>query len=217
MQRFRALDASHFAGNFRRGQHSPSHGFTVKKAAIIGGGFEAVADGMAEIQGFTRAGVALVLGNDFRFLAHAARDHPFQRGGILAQQAFQPPFDKTENAGIADDAVFDHFEKPGAILARRKRAQRLRIGQHHLRLVKRANQIFPLGQIDAGFAANRAIHLRDQCGGNVHDADAAQITSGDETGDVSHHAAADGNRAARCDRRRPRQARGRFFRLWRGA
>ena len=48
-------------------------------------------------------------------------------------------------------------------------------------------------QIYAGFAANTAIHLRQQAGWDLHKGQAAHRNGCSETGKVAHHAAAQGN------------------------
>jgi hypothetical protein len=53
-----------------------------------------------------------------------------------------------------------------------------------------AHQIFSRRQIDADFAADRTIHLRQQRGRRLHKRDAAQIRGGDKSRQIAHHAAA---------------------------
>ena len=103
-----------------------------------------------------------------------------------------PPgrFQRREQLRVADDAVLDHLGQPAAKLGGRQRAQRLRVDDHQLRLLERADQILALRQIDARLAAHAGVHHRQQAGGNLHEGHAAQIAGRGEAGHVAHHAAA---------------------------
>ena len=72
----------------------------------------------------------------------------------------------------------------------RQRQQSFRIGEHQLRRIKRANEIFSFRKIYAGFAADRAVHLRHQRGGHMHQTHTAQIAGGREASHVAHDSAA---------------------------
>ena len=54
-----------------------------------------------------------------------------------------------------------------------------------------ADQILALPRVDAGLAADRGIHLGQQRGGHLHDADAAPQDAGGEAGQIADHAAAE--------------------------
>ena len=57
----------------------------------------------------------------------------------------------------------------------RQRLQHLGIGDDKFRRIKRADKIFALRQIHAGFAANRAVDLRHKRRGDMHQPHAAQV------------------------------------------
>ncbi len=58
-----------------------------------------------------------------------------------------------------------------------------------------ADQILALLGVDPGLAADRRIDLGQQGGRHLHDADSAPQDAGGEAGQVSHHAAAEGDDA----------------------
>ena len=56
-----------------------------------------------------------------------------------------------------------------------------------------SNQVFAAQQIDAGFAADGGVHLREQGGGNLDDRDAAHEDGGQKAADVAADTAAEGD------------------------
>ena len=56
-----------------------------------------------------------------------------------------------------------------------------------------ADEIFALRGIDAGFAANRAVNLRQQRGGDLHEIHAAAQDTGGKTGEITDNTAAKGD------------------------
>ncbi len=56
--------------------------------------------------------------------------------------------------------------------------------------MEQADQILALRRVDAGLAADRAIHLRQQGRRRLHEIDAAQQNAGGETNEVADDAAA---------------------------
>ncbi len=59
--------------------------------------------------------------------------------------------------------------------------------------MKGAHQVFAGFQVDADFAADRTVHLRQQGGGRLDERDAAQINRGEKSGQIPHHAATQGD------------------------
>jgi hypothetical protein len=97
---------------------------------------------------------------------------------------------QAKKSGWSIRPVLRHLGVAGQQLARRQGAQHLGVGQHQARLVEGADQVLALGQVDGGLAADRGIHLGQQRGGDLHEADAAQQDGGGEAGDVADHPAA---------------------------
>ena len=56
--------------------------------------------------------------------------------------------------------------------------------------MKRTNQVFALGGIDTGFAANRRIHLRQQRGWDLHETDPAPQHGGGKANQITDDTAA---------------------------
>jgi len=98
-----------------------------------------------------------------------------------------------EEFSIINDAVFNDLRKTCAELARGQSAQCVEIAQDKFGLVKRADEIFPGGEVHADFAADGAIDLREERGGHLHEIDAAQISGGHESGEIADHSAAEGD------------------------
>ncbi len=100
-------------------------------------------------------------------------------------------FEPGEEGLIAEHAIFGDFGVAGAELARRQRVQHRRIGDHQHRLMKRAEQVLALRRVDAGLAADRGIHLRQQRGRHLHEIDAAAQDRRCKAGEIADHAAAE--------------------------
>ena len=85
--------------------------------AVVGDGFEGVADGVAEVQDGPQAALGLVLPYDLGLDFAAAGDDRCQRARFAAEQVGQVALQVLEQPGIADDAVFDHLGQAGPKLA----------------------------------------------------------------------------------------------------
>src|SRR6266446_4889440 len=116
---------------------------------------------MAEIQDFAEAGLAFIAADNPRFDLYVARDELAERRAITTQDTFQVFFEHCKHRGIGNDGVLDDFGEAAAEFAVREGAQQFWIGQHEARRIERAEEIFSLGEIHAGLAADRTIHLRD--------------------------------------------------------
>ena len=98
-----------------------------------------------------------------------------------------------EQRRLRDHAVLDHFVQAGAEFAARQCFEHHRIGHHQARRVKRADQVLAERVVDAGLAADRAVHLREQRSRHVHHRNAAQVGGRGKADDIADHAAADGD------------------------
>jgi ElaB/YqjD/DUF883 family membrane-anchored ribosome-binding protein len=135
-------------------------------------------------------GLALVLADDAGLGGDRVGDRIFARGGIAGEQRRGIGLAPFEEGEIVDQAVFDDFGIAGAELARRKRVEHLRVDQDHGGLVERADQILAGAAVDRGLAADRAVDLREQGGGNLDEVAAALEDRGREADQVADHAAA---------------------------
>src|SRR5205085_10967610 len=94
-----------------------------------------------------------------------------------------------EQIATCNDAVFHYFVQPGTKLAARQRGQQLRIDDDGGRQMKGADEILSQWMVDARFAADRAVNLREQRGRHLHDRNSTQVSGRREPGDVAGYAA----------------------------
>jgi len=78
--------------------------------------------------------------------------------------------------------------------------------------VERARVVLALGQVDAGLAAERRIHLRHKRGGHLHVPYPALVHGRAEAGDVAHHSATHRHREVIPSGSGPRQLAQHLFR-----
>jgi hypothetical protein len=151
--------------------------------------FKRMTECMAEIEQSAVALFGLVTRDDGRlgFATHGygvvkLRPAPEHGGPVI----FKPG----EEIRPVDQAIFDDFGIAGGEFARRQSGERVGVRQHQRRLMKGADQILAMAGIDARFAADRGIDLRQQSGGNLHEPHAAPQTGGGEASEVADHSAA---------------------------
>ena len=92
-----------------------------------------------------------------------------------------------------EQARLDDLREPFAALFRGQRLEECRIDHRSDRPVEGTDQVLALGQVDRRLAADRRIHLADECRRHRDPVDAAKIRRCDEAGDVSRAAAAEGD------------------------
>ena len=100
-------------------------------------------------------------------------------------------FEPGEEPGIAEQAVFDDLGIAGAEFALRQRIEQRGVGEHQDRLMEGADQIFAVGRIDRGLAADRRIHVGEQRGRHLHIIEAAPHDGRGEAGEIADDAAAE--------------------------
>ncbi len=175
------------------GDHAPGDGFAVLVAAIGGDALESVSEGVAEIQDFAQAGFAFIAADDAGLDGDIARDKSRERLRIALENFGEIAFEEFEHAGVGDDGVLDDFGEAATEFAVGKSAQEIGIGEDEFRRVEGTNEVLPFREIYAGFAADGAVCLSDERGGNVDKPDAAKIGSRGETGDVTDNSTANGD------------------------
>src|SRR6185503_11373013 len=154
-----------------------------------------VANRVAEVQDLPKATLGFVVGDDVGLYLAAARDDIGENIVVQLQQARQIAFQAIEERGVVNNSVFDDLREAGAEFASGQGRENLEIAQDQTRLVKGADQIFSGLEVDADFAADGAVHLREQRGGHLDKRDAAQIGGRNKTSQVSDHAPAEGEDA----------------------
>ena len=134
--------------------------------------------------------LALVVADHRGLEGAGALDRLGLRVAVAADHALAVPLAPGEERGVADQAGLGDLGVSGAQFARRQRAQRAGVGQHHARLVERADQVLAALRVDPGLAADRGIHLRQQRGRDLHERQAAQGRRRGEPRQIADHAAA---------------------------
>ena len=152
---------------------------------------------VTEVQNPPHTRLALVGRDDIRFDAARLRNHRCQYLRLAREDGGPLLGEPVEEARARRHPVLHDFVQARAKLPSRQRAEHRRVDDHGVRLVERADEVLAKGMVDADFAANRAIDLRQQRGGHVDQRDAAEVGGGRKPGHVPDHAAAKGD-----DRRR---------------
>src|SRR5215471_6472475 len=187
------MHACHFMAEQRGAHHAPGNRFAVLKAAVTSDGFERVAKGVTEVEDLAEAGFPFVFADDAGLDDDGAANDVVERGGVTTQDRIDAFFEEGEKFGVGDYAVLDDFGQAATEFALRESGESFGIDEDQLRGIERADEVFAFGQIDAGFAADGAVHLSDQGGGYLDERDAAQIRGGDKAGDVADDTTADGD------------------------
>ncbi len=181
------------AGEVGGGDRSPGDGFAVEELPVAGGGFDGVAEGVAEVEDHAEAGFALVGGDDVGFDADAGGDDAGEEGGVLGvgggEDAVGAGFEEAEELGGADDAGLDGFLEAGAELAWGEGGEGGGVGEDGEGVVEAAGEVFACEEVDAGFAADGGVDLGEEGGGELNVANAAHVDGGEEAGDVAEDAA----------------------------
>ena len=103
----------------------------------------------------------LIRRDDFCFIVARAINGVAGDGFVQAQQLAHIGFQPIKKVRIANQAIFNHLGDARRKFALRQSFERVDIRQHHFWLIKRANHVFAERVIDAGFAANAGIDLRE--------------------------------------------------------
>ena len=140
---------------------------------------------MAEVEDHAQTGVVLVNRNDIALNFNALVNDILNVGLVVRLS------DHRQNFLVGNIAVLDdlgHAVGKGAV---RQGSEHVRVDEHQPRLVECADEVFALGQINAGLAADRGIHLREQRGRNLAQRYAAQEGRGRKAGNVADNTAAE--------------------------
>src|SRR5262245_33121991 len=98
----------------------------------------------------------------------------------------------TEEFGVAKRAIFDDLGVTRKKLSSWKRGQQSNVRDDATRLVKDADEILSLGNIDRGLASDRRVDLGQKRGRNLHDVNASLKNSGCKARQVSDDTASGG-------------------------
>ena len=184
-----AAGQSDFAGR----DGAPGDSFAMQQLPVSGGGFDGVADGVAEIENHAQTAFVLIGGHDGGFHADGGDDDLLQCVGFKLKQARGVRFHEAEQRSVANDARLQAFDEAGAQLALRKSGQEIDVGDDCGGMVEGSDEIFAFGKIDAGFAADGRVNLCQKRGGNLNETNAAHVDSGQKSADIADDAAAEGD------------------------
>ena len=154
--------------------------------------FHDVPERVAVIQDRAAAGrFALVFQHDLRLQLAAPRDDFRQDRLVTGADLLDVLLQEIEKIRVQDHAVLHDLGQTRAVLPVVERPKRLRVHQNPFRLPEGADEVFPLRNIDAGFAADRTVHLGQQRGGDLNERQAAVERRRHETRQIAHDAASD--------------------------
>ena len=153
---------------------------------VPGHRLDRVRDGVAEVEHLAQAAVALVGGDDAQLGPRAGGDD-LRRGRVGAGA------DALPQAAPGDQRRLDHLGVAGGELGARQAGQRVGVADHGAGLVKGADVVLGLLEVDTGLAAVGRVDLGHQRRGDLHVAHAALIGGGTEAGQVADHPAAEGD------------------------
>ena len=161
-------------------------------AAEAGFRLQGMAEGVAEIEEGASPRLPLVLGHDLSLHPHRLRHRPGERRRVPGQHVRAPCLQPLEEGPVPQQAVFQHLCIAGAQLPHRQGDQHVDVRQHTPGLVEGPDQVLAPGGVDGGLAADGAVHLCQQRGGQLHEVDAALVDGRGKAGQVADHPAAQG-------------------------
>ena len=135
--------------------HAAANRLAMQPSAVTEAGFNRVAEGVAEVENRPQALFTLVLADHPGLDLAAALDGIRQGRFVARQQVVEMGFDPAEKGFIGNRAVLDHLGQPGRQLALRQGVERVQIGNHTGRLVKRANHVLAQWMVDRRLATDR--------------------------------------------------------------
>ncbi len=190
-----------FDAEVEGGADAEGDGFTVEDFSVGEGGFDAVADGVAEVEkGADVLGFPFVFFDDARFDGDVACDEVgefFDGGEGESDGDFGADVAEFgQHGGVADGCVFDDFchafrEGPGG-----HGDEGGGVDDDEGGLVEGADEVFAFGDVDGGFSSGGAVGLGDDGRRDLHEGYAAIVDGGDESGEVSDDASAEGGDGA---------------------
>ena len=170
-QAARRNHARHFRGRVRRRDpfggaiaerehHAERNGFAVQHIGpVLVGRLDSMAERMTQVQQRTHAAFRLVLGDNRRLGpargCHRMLDRIRRQRQHIGAVRLQP----VKKDRIIDQAVFQHFGITGSQVARWKRCQKARIGNHEAWLVEGADHVLAARRVHRRLAANRTVDL----------------------------------------------------------
>ena len=159
------------------------------------GGFDRVAEGMAQVEQGALALFQRIAGDDLGLVLAAGGNGQGQCFAVACQQGRSFLRQPLAKAQVAQRGVLDDLGQAGAQFAWRQGGQGSGIGNHRPGRMEGTDQVLALRQIHRGLAADRGIDHRQQAGRQLYAVDAAHPAGGGKPGQVADHAAAQGQHA----------------------
>jgi len=138
----------------------------MEELLVVGGGFDGVADGVAEVQDHAEARLLFVFADDVGFDADRGGYYFRERFGVsvlfcvaCVQAGFGVLFHEAEEFCVVDDACLDGFLQAGAEFGGGEGAEKVGVGEDGLWVVEAADEVFAGCEVDAGFAADGGVDL----------------------------------------------------------
>ena len=180
-------------GRLADDDHPQRHRVTVGQIGVIVVFFQRVPHRMPKVEQLALAGFGFVPLHHAALDIHAAGDGRFDMRFFHRDAGFQ----LAEQLLVLNTGSFDDLRHAGGQLPPGQRTQAIGVRQHQGGLVKAADEVLPLRQVQTGFAAHAAVHLGQQGGGHLDQRDAPQDSPGQKARQVSGNAAAQGHDAVR--------------------
>lgn len=174
-----------------KGRADPEgNGFPVKESAVGNGSFDAMADGVAEVQKSSRArGFLFILFNDAGLDGDIARDE-FGRDVLIE---WIEGFEISQHRFVPDGGVLDDFGEAFAEFSPGKSEKGIGVDENKSRLMEHADEVFSFGCIYSGFAANRRVNLGHDGGGNLNEGDASIENGSDKASQITGDSSTEGD------------------------
>jgi len=155
-------------------------------------GLYGVGEGVAEVQQrAAAAALQFVVGDDRRLDPAGTVNRKSQRLFVARQQRVEIAPAPVEEGSVQYQAVFDDLGEARDVMALRQRVERIEVGDDAARLVKGADHVLAERVVDAGLAADRRVHLRQQRRRHLGEGDAALVGRRGKARDVADDAAAE--------------------------
>ncbi len=157
---------------------------------------EGVGQGVAVVEGGPQAGPLVLVGRDDGRLDGGRAGHDVgEDAGVAGQQGGggRVVGQRGAEVGVAHEGVLGHLAEAGPVLPLGQGRQGGDVAEDGHRLVEGADEVLPLGQVDAGLAADGGVDLGQQRGRGLQAGHAPVVGGGGEAGGVADDAAAEGH------------------------
>ena len=171
---------------------APGYGFAVEELLVAGGGFDGVADGVAEVEDHAEAVLFFVLTDDIGFDADGGGYDFGEGGGVAGEDEAGILLHVGEEAWVVDDAGLDGLLEAGAEFGGGQGAEKVGVGEDGEGMVEASDEVLAGGEVGSGFAAEGGVDLGEEGGGDLNVWDAAHVDGGEESGEVADNATTEG-------------------------